>query len=734
MPPRHRHQSLSASLHRRGGGEDHHYDHDGGHINKRKAKLGRQYAFFTSCKSSTIIGGASAIIIFLLLSYLVVVKQSQSPLLVLGSREDKKETSEGADDFMEQVPFLRPLRRDEGSTSCQHLPSIYWINLDVSKERRNSLVKSMESSGIVDQHRVAAYDTKQTTALINSKQLMFHPQIQVYAGNGDPSFWKHPDNIYTYNEAACLMSHLKAIKQAYDDGREVALIVEDDALLSSLFCDEFDDYVAQAPEGWKVLQFATNNAHVIKFGYMIHEPFISWQRYHHSTRAYLINRAGMETLLGKVHSTNLIGGSVWSIQEFPSVVSDEAIYTFIGDTYYSTGLWIDTSDLDSTIQKREKKGNDPYSFLEGKEGQQIAMKRQDPPAHLFGRSLLVVMNVCISNESQILREIEVITQDTHAVCKFHRVCEWEINVVAVEASLATLFEEAASGMPSYAHLHMKVHSEAFNKFTFVGDVLGKLANYDLLLFKDNDQRINGFPWRSFVEHTDNAVLSAPLRSTQRDHMIWSTLKEKSQDVQFHDVHNWLPWWNGKSWDSRLVDKFQSIEPVEVPFLETYFVLVDAMFAKHFFERAFTSGLLDDSSLDYLLCKAAFDWDSKRPSCTLIPLVSTHEDSLNIMKRDAFIANESRENSIQIQSSRKDLDPSFEKWMLIVKEWLAIVGKQHTILEMEQLCLKRMNIGQLRKTDISGCAKKFIEEYLLTMAGPNGLRSEDVEPSAGREKE
>ena len=157
----------------------------------------------------------------------------------------------------------------------------------------------------------------------------------------------------------------------------------------------------------------------------------------------------------------------------------------------------------------------------------------------------------------------MITQDTHAVCKFHRVCEWEINVVAVEASLATLFEEAASGMPSYAHLHMKVHSEAFNKFTFVGDVLGKLANFDLFLFKDNDQRIIGFPWRTFVEHTDNAVLSAPLRSTQRDHMIWSTLKEKSQDVQFHDVHNWLPWWNGKSWDSRLVDKFQSIEPVEV---------------------------------------------------------------------------------------------------------------------------------------------------------------------------
>eukprot|EP00984_Skeletonema_dohrnii_P005535 scaffold1955_cov106-Skeletonema_dohrnii-CCMP3373.AAC.3 len=593
----------------------------------------------------------------------------------------------------------------------------------------------METSGIVDQHRVAAYDTKQTAALINSKQLMFHPQIQVYAGNGDPSFWRHPDNIYTYNEAACLMSHLKAIKQAYDDGRDVALIVEDDALLSSLFCDEFDDYVAQAPDGWKVLQFATNNPHVVMHGSLMHEPFISWQRYHHSTRAYLINRSGMETLLGKVHFTNLTGGSVTV-----RVASDETIYTFTGDTYYSTGLWIDTSDLDSTIQKHHTKGRweHPYSFLEGKEGEQLAMKRQAPSAHLFGRSLLVVMNVCISNESQIEREIEVITRDIHAVCKLHRVCEWEINVVAVEASLATLFEEAASGLPSCAHLHTKVHSEAFNKFTFVGDVLGKLANYDLMLFKDNDQRINGFPWRTFVEHTDNAVLSAPLRSTQRDHMLFNTDKEKSQDVQFHDVNQWLFWWNGRRWNSRLFDKFQSIEPVEVPYLETYFVLMDAMFAKHFFERAFASGLLDDSSLDYLWCKAASDWDSERTSCSLIPLVSTHEDSLNYMKRDAFIVNESRENSIQIQSSRKDLYTNSDKTMLIAMEleWLAIVGKQHSPLEMEQLCLKRMNIefvdrddeeryDDIPDTSISDCARTF--RYELP-----SVEAKEVNSSAERE--
>jgi len=323
------------------------------------------------------------------------------------------------------------------------------------------------------------------------------------------------------------------------------------------------------------------------------------------------------------------------------------------------------------------------------------------------------------------------------------VCEWEINVVAVEASLTDLSEETASRLPSYVHLHTKVHSEAFNKFKFVGDVLGKLANFDLMLFKDNDQRIIGFPWRTFVEHTDNAVLSAPLRSTQRDHMLFNTNKEKSQDVQFHDANQWLFWFNGREWNRRLFDKFESIEPVEVPYLETYFVLVDAMFAKHFFERAFASGLLDDSSLDYLWCKAAFDWDSERTSCSLIPLVSTHEDSLNNMKRDAFIVNESRVNAIQIQSSRKDLDTNSDKTMLIAMEWLAIVGKQHSPLEMEQLCLKRMNIefvdrddeeryDKVPDTSISDCAIAVVQQLLERYELPS-VEAKEVNSSAERER-
>jgi GR25 family glycosyltransferase involved in LPS biosynthesis len=40
---------------------------------------------------------------------------------------------------------------------------------------------------------------------------------------------------YSFHEAACTLSHLKAIWQAYNAGHEVVLIIEDDAMLTSAF-------------------------------------------------------------------------------------------------------------------------------------------------------------------------------------------------------------------------------------------------------------------------------------------------------------------------------------------------------------------------------------------------------------------------------------------------------------------------------------------------------------------
>jgi hypothetical protein len=103
---------------------------------------------------------------------------------------------------------------------------------------------------------------------------------------------------------------------------------------------------------------------------------------------------------------------------------------------------------------------------------------------------------------------------------------------------------------------------------------------------------------------------------------------------------------------------------------------------------------------------------------LIPVVSTHEDSLNVIKRDDIIFHDARENTVQ--SPRKNPNPNFDRGMSLAMEWRAIVGKQHTVIEIEQLCLKKMNIfvdedddeahDNIPDTDISDCARAVLRGY------------------------
>ena len=53
-----------------------------------------------------------------------------------------------------------------------------------------------------------------------------------------------------------------------------------------------------------------------------------------------------------------------------------------------------------------------------------------------------------------------------------------------------------------------------------------------------------------------------------------------QWFQFHEAHQWLTSEVGKT-------MFSHIQPVEVPFLEEYFVLFDGKFAGFFFKRILT---------------------------------------------------------------------------------------------------------------------------------------------------
>ena len=143
---------------------------------------------------------------------------------------------------------------------------IYWISLDKSKDRMEWMSNMFKSLGLVNTHRIAAHDVSSTRRSWQHGTLVFHPLIKLVPRTAESILWEdHSSFKYYYQEAACLLSHLSAIKQAYDDGNEHALILEDDAHLSNDFFQHLPSLLKSAPPGWKVLQFSTSNVSLIYF-------------------------------------------------------------------------------------------------------------------------------------------------------------------------------------------------------------------------------------------------------------------------------------------------------------------------------------------------------------------------------------------------------------------------------------------------------------------------------------
>jgi len=600
--------------------------------------------------------------------------------------------------------YGRQLEDDKVAMPTNHhsLPPIYWINLDISTSRRQAMREMFLSLGITDNVRVSAFDINATLDLWNDDRLIFHPSITMEERDGRPSNKKHIENIYEYQEAACLMSHLKAIKQAYRDGHAQVLVVEDDAQLSHTFRNQWKPYVDQAPLDWKILQFATNNANVVRQGVNLVDPFITWQPYHWSTRAYLINRAGMQTIMDKFYSKSPTGQDIWRIDEAPMVVADEVLYYMTGDAYTSTGLWVDSQNFGSTIQSNNAHSN--LTALIGEQGPDLAhrthymlSKRTDPRPE----SLLVLMSVVAKDLESLTKELQWIRQDNQVLGLHHLNCHWEINLALANMELMEVFEQATLSMAPNIHFHAHVTDQPFNKFSYVRNFVEEMADYDLILFKDNDQRISGFPWRTFVEQKADAIVSGPLRQNAEEALLWRHTFEKRQYFQFHAAEAWTEDWNTK-WSSKL---FAEVIPTEVPLLEMYFVLFDAKFASYFFDLILTPEFINQTSAwgpDLLWCPAAMAYDKRRPSCHLVPLVSSHEDTQQIFKN----ATTHKEMGNKMVDTFKE-NRTFEEWMRVPEKWRLVIGGQ-LLWQIERRCRKLLKLRLVYPFDLAACPRKVKE--------------------------
>jgi GR25 family glycosyltransferase involved in LPS biosynthesis len=170
---------------------------------------------------------------------------------------------------------------------------IYYINLNRAEGRKNKLEKLFQINDITNFKRIEAIDG-------NDLDLNYYEQNYILP--------KRKLNIY---EIACTFSHLKAIKTAFDDNVEYALIIEDDCNFDYIKYKTLplQKLINYAPD-WECIQLSMINSKK-NFEIVSNSSNILVKLDDAGATAYLINRRGMEKVLSRMNNKELFVSEIF---------------------------------------------------------------------------------------------------------------------------------------------------------------------------------------------------------------------------------------------------------------------------------------------------------------------------------------------------------------------------------------------------------------------------------------
>ena len=223
-------------------------------------------------------------------------------------------------------------------TNKINIPILY-INLDKSLERNNYIEDQIGFYKLENIARISGIDGKQNL------------NINIKEGNLDGIEYKnYCGNKFT--ELGCLLSHIKAIKYAYDNNYNETLIVEDDCYFGLMPCwdkDTLKDILSGLPSDWEIVALYHNKRIESGKKYTLIKDK---NGYRFGTVAYVINRRGMEKIL------NDSGHDIIDFKNNKLAVSDDYIYDLANTYIYNLSLFIPIN-----ISLKSIVGNGEYAHL-----------------------------------------------------------------------------------------------------------------------------------------------------------------------------------------------------------------------------------------------------------------------------------------------------------------------------------------------------------------------------------
>jgi len=521
-------------------------------------------------------------------------------------------------------------RRGLASWSLQRSLDIYWINPDKSVDRRASMESMLKSarafSPTVTSTRVPGIDVVEVREMLRLGRVKLKEGLAAVRSDSEAVWKKNFRNEYTDLQFACVLGHLKAIKRAYDDNSELALIIEDDVVVPESFLESWESYAAMAPPDWTVLQWYNGNPVVTNASLHYQEPWISWMPGNWGTQAYMINREGMERILRGMQSDD---SADWYFDD-DVVVADELLYALAGRTYTATRtLGIQHKyGVTSLVRSNNPEADAKNKVMAVLQTSDTSMAQITPRREC----ILVLTNCLIKTEERLNDDIAMIASDMRALAQWNPCSKWKVNFV-VRPNLKMPFAKKLQELMEQGNLEPFVRYTSshapFNKYAFMKPLVPQMQNYDYVLLKDVDQRIAGFPWNTFMEKKGDSVVSGPLRQVVGESLVKGHLYPPRQHFKLHDARYWKR--VGMGGGTNRTD-FISVEPQAAEFIEQYFALLEGKFASQFFNLVLTNGFLNQQvswGPDLMWCGAAADMHLEQPACSLIPVVSEHLDTREI---------------------------------------------------------------------------------------------------------
>lgn len=165
---------------------------------------------------------------------------------------------------------------------------IFLLNLSTRTDRREIMIKQLKDFGLLELYTQNELDIRTTVPFIKYNKIMMHVLNQNKLGK-----------LTKPNEYDCTHNHYSMIKQAYDQGYEYCLIMEDDIrFLKDKVA--WEEYLKNVPEDFDILQFGgfTADPNINKYTntnirYWVKHPDVPvW-----NASMYALSRRGMEYYL-----------------------------------------------------------------------------------------------------------------------------------------------------------------------------------------------------------------------------------------------------------------------------------------------------------------------------------------------------------------------------------------------------------------------------------------------------